>query len=167
MQQARYRRGSSHANVILRPARAFDAAPCAAIIDAWIEETTWLPRHLDAATIARHLREEVFATQTVTIAERDGEVAGFLALDRSGCVTSLYVATSDRRAGVGRRLLAEAKTAMEALHLWVFAANHAARRFYLREGFHEGRRSAGDNIEGLPDVEYLWTRDSPHRFDRS
>ena len=94
----------------------------------------------------------------MTVAERDAEVVGFLALDlNSLSVTSLYVAAEARRAGLGTCLLDHAKSQAPSLSLWAFRANGDARRFYLREGFREGRRTAGDNDEQLPDIEFLWT----------
>lgn len=140
---------------VLRPARAFDMADCAAIVDAWIEDTPWVPRVHPPAEIARHFRCDVFPAQAVTVAEARGSITGFMARD-GGCVTSLYISLAARGRGLGARLLDRAKAEAGPLALWAFAANTPARRFYLRQGFREGRRSDGDNAEGLPDVEYLW-----------
>ena len=73
---------------LLRPARAFDAAPCAAIVNDWIDATPWMPRIHAPGVIAWFYREHVFRHQRVTVAERKGEVVGFLALDPAkGSVT--------------------------------------------------------------------------------
>lgn len=144
---------------MLRPARSFDAAACAAIVNDWIDATPWMPRIHDAATIAWFYREHVFRHQRVTVIERGGEVAGFLALDPTrDCVTSLYLHAAARGSGLGARLLGHAKAQTPRLSLWAFQANTGARRFYLREGFREGRRSDGENEERLPDIEFLWQR---------
>lgn len=143
--------------VVLRPARAFDAAPCAAIVNDWIDATPWVPRRRSPGAVARHFAQAVFPSHRVTVAEVGGEVAGFLALDREAAmIDSLYVATPGR--GIGAMLVRQAQSEMAALSLWTFAGNRGARRFYARQGFCEGRRSDGDNNEALPDVEYLWTR---------
>lgn len=137
----------------LRPARAFDAAECAAIVNRWIDGTPWLPRIHTPESVIRHYREDVFPRQSVTVAEAKGAVVGFLARD-GDWVTSLYVGRPG--IGIGAALLTEAKAAQASLHLWTFQANTGARRFYQREGLVEGRRSAADNDEKLPDIEYLW-----------
>lgn len=143
--------------MLLRPARAFDAAACAAIVNGWIDATPWMPRIHDAPTIAWFYREHVFRHQRVTVAERAGEVAGFLAFDPDrACITSLYLHPAARGAGIGARLLGHAKTQAPRLSLWAFRANTGAMRFYLREGFREGRRSEGDNEERMPDIEFVW-----------
>jgi len=144
--------------IILRPARAFDAASCATIIDEWMNATPWLPRVYERGEISWRLREEVFPRQEVTVAEIRREVAGFLALDRDAAVvTALYVVSQARGMGVGAGLLDSAKLGLSRLSLWTFEANMGARRFYARQGFVEGRRSTA-NAEGLPDVELTWSR---------
>ena len=143
--------------VSLRPAQVADADACAAIVDAWIDATDWMPRCHDADDIARHYREDVFPAQAVTVAEIGCVLGGFIAVDPKNCVTSLYLAPGFRNRGIGAHLLRAAKSHASDLSLWTFQANDGARRFYAREGFREAARSAGDNAEGLPDVEYIWT----------
>ena len=141
----------------LRPARREDAAACAAIFNAWVDATDWMPRVHDAEDVVRHYREHVFARCAVTVAERAGRVVGFLALAEDGHVDGFYLAEAARGEGVGAALVAEAKRRRPAgLKLWTFVANAAARRFYAREGFVEVRRTDGDNEEGLPDVLLAW-----------
>ncbi|MSU92233.1 GNAT family N-acetyltransferase [Rhodobacteraceae bacterium 2CG4] len=139
----------------MRRARPKDAAACAAILRGWIDETPWFrtahPPRADARSVAGRID-----AGAVTVAERGGAVAAFLALE-GDYVACLYVAPDARGAGLGRRLIARAKRRRQRLCLWTFQANAAARRFYEREGFVERRRTDGrDNDEGLPDVEYVW-----------
>ncbi|MCQ0969745.1 GNAT family N-acetyltransferase [Paracoccus sp. TK19116] len=134
----------------LRPARAFDAIPCATIVNEWVEATGWMPRIHTRAEIVARCRERQCGTM---IAECAGEVAGFLSLDGNE-VTSLFVASTGH--GTGAALLDRARKERERLTLWTFAANRPARRFYEREGFLPARRSI-DNAERLPDIEYVWT----------
>ena len=144
------------ADVALRPARPEEAAACAAIFNAWVDATAWMPRVHDADDVVRHYREHVFAHDAVTVAERRGKVVGFLAL-ADGQVDALYLDEGARGQGVGAALVGAAKAASpDGLTLWTFVANEGARRFYRREGFVELRRTEGENEEGLPDVLLGW-----------
>jgi GNAT superfamily N-acetyltransferase len=138
-------------DVVLRPARPGDAGTCAAIFDAWVDATDWMPRVHPPGDVARHFREFVLPRRAVTVAERGGRVVGFLALGE-GHVDGLYLGPEARRQGIGAALV--------GLTLWTFVANAPARRFYAAQGFVELRRSAGDNEEGIPDVLMAWTGSS-------
>ena len=141
----------------LRPAVPEDAAACAAVFNDWVNATAWMPRVHPADDVERHYREHVLAVCAVTVAELDGRVAGFLALDPEGMVGGLYLAPEARGRRVGRALLDAAKARRpEALTLWTFVANAGARRFYAREGFVEAGRTEGENEEGLADVLLAW-----------
>jgi GNAT superfamily N-acetyltransferase len=141
----------------LRAARADDAAACAAVFNAWVDATDWMPRVHPADDVERHYREHVLAVCEVTVAEAGGAVVGFLALDGEGFVAGFYLAPEVRGRGLGTALLGEAKARRPGgLTLWTFVANEGARRFYAREGFVEVRRSEGENEEGLPDVLLAW-----------
>lgn len=142
---------------VLREGGPADAAACAAIFDAWVDATEWMPRVHPPEAVLRHYREHVFATCRVLVAEEGGAVTGFLAVDGEGFVAALFVAGPARRRGVGAALLDAAKALRpEGLTLWTFAANAGARRFYARRGFVEAGATAGDNEEGLADVMLAW-----------
>ena len=141
------------------------AAACAAILDGWIEETAWMPRLHDRASIGRFVHDVVFAMRHVFVAVPDApgtvvpsdEPRGFLAVDIEDMVAALYVAAPARGRGIGRALVERAKAETPGgLRLWTFRPNHAARLFYAREGFEEIGRTEGDNEEGLPDVLLEW-----------
>jgi GNAT superfamily N-acetyltransferase len=142
----------------LRAGVPADAARCAAIFDAWVDTTEWMPRLHPPGSVARFHREHLFKTCRVFVAEAHGRgIAGYLALDGEGFVAALYLAEWARGRGVGARLIAEAKaTRPEGLTLHVFAANEGARRFYAREGFVETGGTDGENDEGLPDLFLEW-----------
>jgi len=149
-------RGTIDAEVSLRPARPEDAAACATIFNAWIDATDWMPRVHPPEAVERHFRETVLPTRAVTVAERAGEVVGFVARAERH-VEGLYIAARARRQGLGSALLGVAKAASPGgLTLWTFAANAAARAFYARQGFVELRRTDGDNEESLPDILLAW-----------
>ena len=144
------------ADVVLRPARPEDAVGCAAVFNAWVDATGWMPRVHPPEDVVRHFRETVLPTRVVTVAEREGTIVGFLALG-DGRVDGLYLAPSARRQGVGAALVERAKAAAPTgLTLWTFAANAAAQRFYAAQGFVELLRTDGDNEEGLPDILLAW-----------
>ncbi|MEM7237705.1 MAG: GNAT family N-acetyltransferase [Pseudomonadota bacterium] len=128
-----------------------DAAACAGILNDWIDATEWMPRCHSHADVVGHYRSHVLPEQQVWVAEVSGRVVAFLALAEDRTVTALYVAAASRGAGLGTALLDAAGRACP-LRLWTFAVNHGARLFYLRRGFHEARRTDGENEEGLPDI---------------
>lgn len=142
-------------DIAMREARDEDAPLCAAIKNAWIDDTPWMPRVHPAHDLVRHYREFVFRNRRVWVA--GDPLAGYLALDEAdGFVTSLYAARPGH--GVGKALLDRAKEGREHLQLWTFVANVDARRFYVREGFREVEQTDGDNEERLPDIRYVWER---------
>lgn len=144
-----------NAAALIRPGSPDDAARCAAIKNAWIDDCDWLPRVHPASDLERHYRDGVFPNRKVLVA--GDPVSGFLSLDAEAAqVTSLFVAAHARGAGVGKALLDAAKSGRGTLELWTFAANEGARRFYAREGFRKVEETAGDNEEGLPDIRLRW-----------
>lgn len=132
-----------------------DVPACAAILNAWIDGTAWMPRVHPAEDAARFLGNRLFVEHEIWVI--DAPVAGFIAIDpKKRMIHSLYVAATGR--GLGKRLLDRAKRDYERLELWAFLANERARRFYAREGFDELRRTDGENEENLPDVLLGWAR---------
>ncbi|WP_420586396.1 GNAT family N-acetyltransferase [Ruegeria sp.] len=144
--------------VILRPARSTDAGATGEILHGFARENDWMPElHSQAETIAFCGR--MIDLDWVTVAETQGHVIGFLALNGPE-VHSLYLKRGSRGQGIGRRLLEHAKSDSAHLSLFAFQANHGARRFYERNGFAEVARSDGaDNDENLPDIKYVWRRE--------
>lgn len=142
--------------LLLRAGTVADAAACAAVFNAWVDATPWMPRVHPPEDVVRHYRDHVFPGTAVTVAVRGEAVVGFLALG-AGEVEQLYVAAEARGGGIGTALLAAAKAASPGgLALWTFVANEGARRFYAGAGFVELGRTEGDNEEGLPDVRLAW-----------
>ncbi len=143
--------------IVLRGGVAADAEPCAAIINAWVDATPWMPRVHSAEEVERRFRAQVMAVCRVCVAEVDGAVAGFVAVDGEGFVAGLFVAEAARGRGIGAALIEAAKAARpEGLTLWTFVANTGARRFYAARGFVEAGGSDGENDEGLPDLRFDW-----------
>ena len=126
----------------MRPARPADTATIAEI---W--ETGWRDGHLgnvpELLVAAR--TPESFRTRAAeclpkaTVAEIDGEVAGFVMVGRDE-VEQVYVAAAHRGTGVAAVLLAEAERQVAAgghpvAWLAVAPGNGRARRFYERRGW--------------------------------
>jgi GNAT superfamily N-acetyltransferase len=109
----------------------------------------------------RFLSTVVLPDDEVYIAEVDGAVAGFIAF-AGGWVHHLYVTPRFQRRGLGRQLLALAKSSIRSLQLWAFEANAPAIAFYQREGFHIVQRTDGvANEARMPDVRMEWTAPAP------
>ena len=142
----------------LRPARSTDAGAIGAILTEFCTKTPWMPLlHSGAEDIAH--AGAMIARGWVTVAEVDGQVAGFSAADADE-VNALYVAAGHRRAGIGGALLQRLQGANEVLKLWTFQVNRPALAFYQAHGFYETARSDGaDNDEQLPDVQMMWQRE--------
>ncbi|MEO0774638.1 MAG: GNAT family N-acetyltransferase [Pseudomonadota bacterium] len=99
----------------------------------------------------------VVPRQTTWVAERGGQIAGFMTLDGEE-VEHLYLDPDMTRSGIGSALIAFAKAQSPGrLVLTCFAQNQPARRFYEAHGFHAVSFGDGTgNEESAPDVVYEW-----------
>lgn len=121
---------------MIRPAGPDDAAALARIWhDAWHDaHDGHVPAGLVAArTHASFVERIADLLPRAVVAEADGEVAGFVALDGDE-LELLFVARSHRGTGVAGALVAAAE-ARGATWLSVVAGNARARRFYERQGY--------------------------------
>jgi len=100
----------------------------------------------------------------VWLAEDEGRILGFLAIDRE-MLEKLYVEPDVQNRGVGTALLTKAKALRpEGFVLWVFQKNEGARRFYERHGFVLAKLTDGaENMEREPDALYAWPSPAPLR----
>lgn len=85
---------------------------------------------------ARFIRDTCIPSADITIAEQGGRVLGFIALIDS-FVGALFVDPAAHRRGIGRLLIAHARSARPHLTLEVYLENHPARAFYAALGFRE------------------------------
>lgn len=143
----------------LRPARPTDAGTTGSILHAFATETPWMPKlHTGAEAIA--FCGDMIDRGWVTVAEDADGVQGFLSRDGEE-VHALYLLATRTGQGIGAVLIRDAMTVSDRLALWTFQANTSAQKFYLREGFVERTRTDGaDNDEKLPDIRYVWTRET-------
>lgn len=147
----------------LRPGTPDDAPACAAILNAWIDATPWMPRCHTPEDLERHYREFVLQDRACTLVVDGDDILGFMALDmQEGYVTALYLDAANRGNGIGAALLDHARSVLpDQINLWTFVANTGAQRFYERQGFTKIGGSEGDNEENLPDILYTWIRENP------
>ena len=144
--------------ITLRLATAADAPAVAALFRRARTVLTFLPELHTAEEDLGFVRDVLIGTQRVTLAERDGDLLGFMA-EEHGWITQLYLDPDQRRSGVGSMLVADAKTRNESLTLWCFAQNTPARAFYERQGFAVIETTDGEGNEAkLPDIKYRWER---------
>ncbi len=112
----------------------------------WIAETPlWQRYAVTASAIAARLRAGLDEGATIYVAERAGEVVGFVwlvargAFDRSGYIQLIGVHPAARQSGVGRALMEFVEAQMFAqgrdLFLLVSDFNADAQRFYRRLGY--------------------------------
>lgn len=142
----------------LRSATPEDADAVAEVFTASRRLLAFLPQLHSADEDRAFIREHILPRYRVTVALRDGRIAGYLA-EQPGWIEHLYVAPATLRIGIGSALLANAKARNDALELWCFEVNHRARRFYERHGFVEVLRTDGmGNEERCPDIRFRWQR---------
>jgi putative acetyltransferase len=110
----------------------------------------------------RFLGGRVLAEQDVWVAERDGRILGFIALD-GDLGTFFYVDPDEHGRGIGSALFAEAQRARpDGFRFWVFQQNERARRFYEKRGCTVLELTDGSgNEERTPDALYQWLPAAP------
>jgi GNAT superfamily N-acetyltransferase len=167
-------------NLVFRSAAASDSRRIAALhVASWRSAYRGsLPdAYLDGEAAAERLRhwDRRLASCDrgrcgVILAERENDLAGFVCalLDEEpewgACVDNLHVRPDLRGLGLGRRLLREAAAWVRAqqpdwpLHLWVFEANQAARRFYESAGGRVAERAVKPLPGGVSvaSLRYFW-----------
>jgi GNAT superfamily N-acetyltransferase len=119
----------------------------------WREASEAAHPFLDAATLdadAVVIRQTYMPAAEITVAERGGQVIGFIAL-LDDLIGGLFVHPSDHRSGAGRALIADALARKGRLEVEVYEANFRARAFYAACGFVEtGRRETDDHGREIP-----------------
>ncbi|MBB6465902.1 ribosomal protein S18 acetylase RimI-like enzyme [Aminobacter lissarensis] len=142
-------------DVVLRPAKASDAADIARILRAALAAFDWMPQMHTPDEDLRFVRHVLLAKQHVTVATVEGKIVGFAAV-RNEWIEQLYLDPAWNGRGIGNRLLRHVTVGMTHVKLFCFQANKGARRFYEREGFvAEAFGEGSANEEGLPDMLYV------------
>lgn len=131
----------------LRPASPADAA---ALVAVWRRAVLATHGFLTPEDVDRYegVVRAGLPTLTVTLAERQGRVLGFVAVDGAR-VEMLFVDPDVHGSGVGSALLRHATAGRAVVDLDVNEQNPGARAFYARRGFVEVGRSSLD-ADGRP-----------------
>ena len=104
-------------------------------------------------------REHIASRCEIWVVQRSRKLLGFLAI-RGSYIDRMYVRPGAQRRGVGTALLEKARELSPAgLGLHTHQANHRARDFYEKRGFHPIRFGVSPPPESEPDVEYWWRPD--------
>ena len=92
----------------------------------------WAPKPPDLERWRQRL-----ASVTVVIAERDGELLGFITYEPDGHIDLLYTSAAHQRAGVASQLYrhVEGQFAMSGIVELYTEASHLARPFFAKQGF--------------------------------
>jgi GNAT superfamily N-acetyltransferase len=142
----------------LRPATPADAVEIAEIfLAARSDAMAYLPKLDTDDEVRAWIRDVVLPGSEVLVAEVDGRLGGFAALD-GGLLGHLYVHPDVQRLGIGEALLARVKELRPyGFRLWVFQRNTGARRFYERHQLRLVELTDGaGNEEREPDALYEW-----------
>lgn len=120
--------------------RPYTPADEDAAIALWLR--TWTEAYPDidfaqrAAAWRLRWRDELAPSARITLAERDGRLAGFVTVDATGYLDQLVVDPDLWGSELGNALIAEAKRLSPGgLTLLVNTDNARAIRFYTRNGF--------------------------------
>lgn len=106
------------------------------------------------ATERKNIREVYLPKAQTWVFERDGRVAGFIALIGNE-VGGLFVGAECQRQGIGRALLEHARGLRDHLYLDVFKANEVGRAFYDGYGFEVAEESIHEET-GHPQLRMRW-----------
>jgi putative acetyltransferase len=107
-----------------------------------------------------YFRHRVLADCEVWVADRDGSLAGVLAL-QVPWIRHIAVFPGHQRSGIGTTLLRKARErSPQQLRLYTFQRNEPARAFYERHGFVAVAFGVSPPPESEPDVEYRWSAGS-------
>lgn len=148
--------------ITLRPAFGTDANAVADVYLASREAfVSFAPLTHNDSEVRQYIAHILIPGGQVTVAVQEQKIVGMMTTscgDCGGSIDHLYVAPEYTGAGIGTKLLAQAKSELGSpLRLYTFQENTGARRFYERHGFRAIVFSDGaDNEEECLDVLYEW-----------
>ena len=107
-------------------------------LDSWRSTDTANEEVVLVEDLAARIREEAATVWEVTLAFQDDRLAGFMALrPHDNCLDQLFMAPSAKGQGLGSKLMDLAKQRLpDGMWLRTAEANHPARAFYEKRGFH-------------------------------
>lgn len=138
-------------NAPIRRAIAADAPACAAVVNAWIDRTDWMPRAVPHDAIEKALHQGLPLREAYVVGD---PIAGYISIEaEKNHIWGLYVANPGQ--GLGKQLIDQAKTGRDYLRLNTHLPNKPAHRFYEREGFKQiGEPWCGD--DGIEEIAMEW-----------
>ena len=132
----------------IRIATLDDYRVCAEIHMSARARMAYLPPDLHTAEETHEwMRDVVFLSERVWVAENAGRIVGYASADGE-FLNNLYVLPEHQGRGIGTALLAAVmQHSRDDVKLWTFEPNEAAIRFYVRHGFQTLRRTDGHTNE--------------------
>lgn len=110
------------------------------------------PFEMDCA----YFRDHILPNNQVWVVEVDKRPVAFMAI-KDDFIDDLYIDPDYWRMGIGRALLAHARTlSPKKLRLFTLQINVNARAFYEKNGFKVLKFGVSPPPESEPDVEYVW-----------
>ena len=103
-----------------------------------------------------YFRDVILVNNDIWVVEDDATPVAFMAI-AGDLIDQLYVHPDYQRIGLGKSLLAHART-LSPEHLWLFTLqiNTNGRAFYEKNGFVATKFGVSPAPESEPDVEYHW-----------
>jgi len=147
--------------ITIRPAQSSDWDKIAQVFSASLRSMAFLPRLYSEEEEHWFITNIIARECTVTVAELDGSIIGFLALEEHKVwnlkIRLLHIGPDHFGQGVGSALIGDVMDRVSGpIHLWCFQANDGARRFYERHDFRAAEFTDGrQNEEKLPDIRYV------------
>jgi ribosomal protein S18 acetylase RimI-like enzyme len=151
-------------SVIVRPITPTDVEACARIM---AENPLWQRYGVTLASARKRLSGAVAAEETIFVAERAGEVMGFVlcvergAFARSGYIPLIGVHPDAAGQGVGRALMDRAEAFLSQISPDIFLLtsdfNQGAQRFYQRRGYRQVGALPDYVLPGVTEL-ILWKR---------
>ena len=107
-------------------------------LDSWRSTGTANEEVVLVEDLAARIREETATVWEVTLAFQDDVLSGFMALrPHDNCLDQLFMAPTAKGQGLGSKLMDLAKQRLpDGMWLRTAEANHTARAFYEKRGFH-------------------------------
>ncbi|GGG70815.1 N-acetyltransferase GCN5 [Salipiger pallidus] len=138
-----------------RRATPEDAPAIAAVVNAWIDATPWMPRSEPPQTIEMYITKALPDHEIWVIGD---PIDCYLSLDPgTSRIGALYCERTGQ--GFGKVLMDRVKEGREFLWLHTHVPNLAAQKFYAREGFHPvGGEIVPEPPETVPELRMEWHR---------
>ena len=147
--------------MIIRALQPADITACARLMAL---SSLWQRYHITESSAARRFELGLSRQASIVVAEREGEIAGFIwyetrgAFARSGYISLIGVQPGLYGQGIGQGLMVHAEGEMfsvvDDVFLLVSDFNEAAQRFYQRLGYHQVGSIPDYVVSGVAELIY-------------